>query len=65
MTNVYISIDMEGVAGIATLSQVWRGSDDYPASRLLMTKEANAAVAGAFDGGATRVVVNDLSLIHI
>jgi D-amino peptidase len=59
MTNVYISIDMEGVAGIATLNQVWRGSDDYPASRLLMTKEANAAVAGAFDGGATRVVVND------
>lgn len=59
MTRVYVSIDMEGVAGVAALRQVWRGSDDYPASRLLMTKEANAAVAGAFDGGATNVVVND------
>src|SRR5205823_5539794 len=28
-------------------------------SRELMTAEANAAVAGAFDGGATNVVVND------
>src|SRR5207244_12667995 len=41
------------------LQQVWRGSDDFPASRLLMTREANAAVAGAFDGGAAAVVVND------
>lgn len=57
--QVYVSIDMEGVAGIATGNQVRRGSDDYPAARLLMTKEANAAVAGVFEGGATRVVVND------
>src|SRR3984957_17407803 len=28
-------------------------------ARVLMTAEANAAVAGAFDGGATSVVVND------
>jgi len=59
MTKVFVSIDMEGIAGIATLQQVWRGSDDYPASRLLMTEEANATVAGAFAGGATSVVVND------
>ncbi len=59
MTDVYISIDMEGVAGVATLRQVWRGSDDYPASRLLMTREANAAIEGAFSAGATTVVVND------
>jgi D-amino peptidase len=59
MTNVFVSIDMEGVAGVATIRQVWRGSDDYPESRRLMTEEANAAVAGAIDGGAGRVVVND------
>jgi D-amino peptidase len=59
MTNVFVSIDMEGIAGIATLQQVWRGSDDFPASRKLMTLEANAAVEGAFQGGATSVVVND------
>jgi D-amino peptidase len=59
MTRVFISIDMEGIAGIAHLNQVWRGNDDFPASRVLMTKEANAAVAGAFDAGATAVIVND------
>src|SRR5207245_9495230 len=59
MVNVFVSIDMEGIAGIAHLQQVWRGTDDFPASRELMTAEANAAVAGAFDGGATNVVVND------
>jgi D-amino peptidase len=59
MTRVFVSIDMEGIAGIAHLNQVWRGSDDFPAARMLMTKEANAAVAGAFDAGATAVIVND------
>jgi len=59
MTKVYVSIDMEGVAGVAALRQVMRGTDDYPAARLLMTKEANAAVAGAYEAGATSVVVND------
>ena len=59
MTNVFISIDMEGIAGIAHLQQVMRGSDDFPASRQLMTDEANAAVAGSFEGGASAVVVND------
>lgn len=59
MTNVFISIDMEGIAGIAHLQQVMRGTDDFHASRELMTDEANAAVTGAFDGGATAAVVND------
>ena len=52
-------MDMEGIAGVAHLMQVMRGSDDFPAARGLMTEEANAAVAGAFEGGATAVVVND------
>jgi D-amino peptidase len=59
MTSVFVSIDMEGVAGVARLQQVMRGTDDFPAARELMTEEANAAVAGAFDGGADEVVVND------
>ena len=57
--EVFISIDMEGVAGIAHIRQVMRGTDDYPLARELMTQEANAAVAGAISGGAERVVVND------
>ena len=59
MTKVFISIDMEGIAGIAHRKQVTRGIDDYQIGRELMTGEANAAIAGAFDGGATEVVVND------
>ena len=57
--DVFISIDMEGVAGIAHIRQVMRGTDDYPLARELMTEEANAAVRGSFAAGATRVVVND------
>lgn len=57
--KVYISIDMEGVAGVATLDQVVRGGTGYPRAQELMTLEANAAIAGAFDGGASTVVVND------
>lgn len=57
--KAYISIDMEGVAGVATIDQVARGGHGYPRAQELMTGEANAAIAGAFDGGATEVVVND------
>lgn len=57
--KVYISVDMEGVAGVVSWSQVTPGEPDYPHARQWMTEEANAAVAGAFDGGATDVVVND------
>ena len=53
MTNVFVSVDMEGIAGIAHLRQVWRGSDDFPAARELMTGEANAAVSGAVRLGST------------
>ncbi len=48
---VYISADMEGIAGLSATND--------PLGRRLMTAEVNAAIAGAFDAGATRVVVND------
>ncbi len=57
--RVFISIDMEGIAGIMHPRQVLRGNDDYERGRRLMTDEASAAVAGAFDAGATHVLVND------
>src|SRR3954466_5334473 len=50
---------MEGVAGVATNDQIIRGGTGYPRAQELMTEEANAAIRGAFDGGATEVVVND------
>lgn len=58
-TRVFISVDMEGVAGVATLDQTIRGGSGYPRAQELMTQEANAAIRGAFAGGADEVLVND------
>lgn len=57
--QVYISIDMEGLAGVATHDQVLRGGHGYRHAQALMTAEANAAIEGAFAGGADSVMVND------
>jgi len=57
--RVFISVDMEGVAGVATFDQIIRGGTGYPRAQELMTEEANAAIRGAFAGGATAVLVND------
>ena len=57
--RVHVSADMEGVAGVATMDQVVRGGIGYARAQELMTEEVNAAVRGAFDGGATEVVVSD------
>jgi len=57
--RIYISIDLEGVAGVVHVDQTRRTGHDYERARRWMTAEANAAIAGAFDGGATAVLVND------
>src|SRR3954447_17587878 len=57
--RVFVSVDMEGVAGVATLDQIIRGGSGYARAQELMTAEANAAIRGAFAGGATEVLVND------
>ena len=59
MVKVYISVDMEGVAGVSHAKPTNRGDDLYPQSVELMTGEANAAIEGAYAGGATDVTVND------
>jgi D-amino peptidase len=59
VTKVYISVDMEGVAGVSHGKPTARGDALYPQSVELMNGEANAAVEGAFAGGATDVTVND------
>jgi D-amino peptidase len=57
--KVLISTDIEGVAGVFHPQQTRSGNPEYERARLLMTHEANAAIAGAFDAGATEVLVND------
>jgi D-amino peptidase len=57
--KVFISIDMEGVSGLVRWADVITAGMDYQRNRRLMTLDANAAVAGAFDGGAEAVVVEE------
>jgi D-amino peptidase len=57
--KVYVSVDMEGLAGVSHPDPTGRGDAGYPAAAALMVGETNAAVEGAFAAGATDVVVND------
>ncbi|CAN5662095.1 hypothetical protein BH23CHL2_BH23CHL2_27190 [soil metagenome] len=66
--KVLISADMEGTAGVSNWVQVTphegrsaraTSSAEYERARLRMTKEVNAAAEGAFETGATGVVVTD------
>lgn len=57
--KVFLSCDMEGTAGIVDWQQVIGPGAAYEAGRALLLDEVNAAIDGAFAGGATEVVVND------
>lgn len=57
--RVLVVGDMEGVAGISRWAQVSAGESGYEEGRRLYTEELNAAVRGAFAGGAAEVVVMD------
>ena len=57
--KVYISVDMEGISGVNGDDQTAAGQPEYGRARKLMAEDANAAIRGAFDGGATDVLVND------
>jgi len=57
--KILISADIEGVAGVYHHEQVRPGNPEYERARRLMAAEASAAVAGALDGGASEVYLND------
>lgn len=57
--KVFISVDMEGITGVVNWEETGRDGKDYDYFRRIMSLEANAAVLGAFDAGATEVVVRD------
>ncbi len=57
--KVYISVDMEGISGVNGDDQTGPGGAEYGRARKLMAEDANAAIRGAFEGGATDVLVND------
>ena len=57
--KVFISVDMEGISGITDPEDVLPDGADYQRGREFMTGDANAAILGAYDGGADEVLVND------
>jgi D-amino peptidase len=57
--KVYVSADMEGVAGVVDWDQCRVGAARYEEGARLLLGEVVAAVEGAVAGGADRVVVND------
>ena len=57
--KVYISADMEGVAGVVTGEQLGPTGFEYQRFREFMTAEVNAAIAGAREAGAGQIVVSD------
>src|SRR5919202_6158983 len=64
--KILISVDMEGISGVVSRRETATGwphgapkGNDYERARVWMTDDANAAIRGAFDGGATEVLVAD------
>ena len=57
--KVYLSVDMEGVAGISDWEQCMPGGEEYALGRELLLREVNAAIDGAVSAGAEELLVND------
>lgn len=57
--KILVAADMEGISGVTNWDQVDPSKAEYPRFCKIMTADVNAAVLGAFDGGATEVVVSD------
>src|SRR4030042_339638 len=57
--KILIAADMEGITGVVCWDHVSPDHAEYPRFRLLMTGDVNAAIRGAFEGGADEVLVTD------
>ena len=70
--KLYVSVDMEGLPAITSVSQILSTGKDYDRARKWMTELINIVASTAFSYGFKEVYVNDahglmtnLSLIHI
>lgn len=57
--KIFISADIEGVAGITNWEHVRMQEPEYAYARRWMTEEVNAAIEGAREAGATEFTVTD------
>lgn len=57
--KILIAADMEGISGVVHWDHVDSKHKEYGRFRKLMTGDVNAAIRGAYDGGAGAVIVAD------
>ncbi|HEX2999977.1 MAG TPA: M55 family metallopeptidase [Armatimonadota bacterium] len=57
--RIYIHTDLEGITGIDTFEKIQREGGDYEECRQQLMGDLNAAIDGAFAGGADHVTVLD------
>jgi D-amino peptidase len=57
--KILIAADMEGITGVVSWDHVNPSHTEYARFRRLMTGDVNAAIRGAFEGGASEVTVSD------
>jgi D-amino peptidase len=57
--KIYISADMEGIAGVVTNEQLGPTGFEYARFREFMTEEVRSAIDAAREGGAGEIVVSD------
>ena len=57
--HVLVATDLEGVSCVDSIDMMTRDTEGYELARRYLTEDTNAAVDGAFLGGATRVTVID------
>lgn len=57
--KLLLADDMEGITGVVDWKHVDLSSTEYERFRKIMTEDINAAIKGAFEGGADEVVVAD------
>lgn len=57
--RVYISVDMEGIAGVVEPKQTGYNGKDYDKARKWLTGEVNAVIEAAIECNAGKIMVND------
>lgn len=62
--RVVFSVDIEGASGIVSPKEVFEGGIDFDRGREYLTRDVNAAVEGALEAGAARIVLHDSHGLH-
>lgn len=57
--KIYVSVDLEGIAGVVSRSQLFFGEPHYQEARGLLTDEVNAVVEGLQQAGVEEIIVKD------